>query len=133
MIKDFLSGLAEAATSTLALGAYVVVVAAWAYKVWQTHRIESQAEKILQQFGSDAVRIEALGKLLNGSPPQGLPEKDLMRWADLQIRHRARVLAILAYAFTLIAAIVIIGMAMFHPPEHETRKPPVLVDSEVER
>jgi hypothetical protein len=133
VIKDFLSGLAEAATSTLALGAYVVVVAAWAYKVWQTHRIESQAEKILEQFDTDAARKEALEKFLNASPPQGLPRKDLMRWVVLQSRHRSRVLAIVAYGFTLIAAIIIIGMAMFHPAEHETRKPPVLVDSEVQR
>jgi hypothetical protein len=133
VIKDFLSDLGAAATSTLALAAYVVVVAAWTFKVWQTHKIESHAEKILQQCGSDAARKEVLGILRNGSPPQGLPRKDLMRWAALQSRYRSLGLVILAYGLTLIAAITIIGMAMFHPAEHEMRKPPVLVDSEVER
>ncbi len=64
LIKDFLTHLGEAATSTLALAAYIVVVAAWAFKVWQRHRIEGKAEKIIEQFKSDEARNEALGKLL---------------------------------------------------------------------
>ncbi len=56
-----------------------------------------------------------------------------MRWAALQSRHRSRVLAIVAYAFTLIAAIIIVSMAMFRPAEREIRKPPVLLGSEVEK
>lgn len=54
-----------------------------------------------------------------------------MPWTALQTQCRSRVLAIVAYLSTLIAAIVIISMALFRPVAHEVRKPPVLVDSEV--
>ena len=133
MIEDFLSHLGEAATSTIALAAYAVVVLAWAFRAWLGLRLQGKAEKILAQFGSDDARNDALGKLLGSSPPQGLPKKDLMRWAALQTRHRSRVLAMVAYLSTLTAAIVIIGMALYQPTAQEARKPPVLVDSEVKR
>jgi hypothetical protein len=129
---DFLSRLGEAATSTLALAAYVVVVLAWVFRVWLGYRPENRAEKILGQFDSDAARNEALGKLL-GSSPQRLPRKNLMRWAIVGTQHRSRVLATVAYLSTLVAAIVIIGMALFQPVANEVRKPPVLIDSEVKR
>jgi hypothetical protein len=132
VITDFLSHLGEAATSTIALVAYVVVALAWAFRAWLGHQPQGKAEKILQQFSSDAARNEALGKLLD-SPPQELPRKNLMRWASRQTRYRSRVLAVVAYLATLTAAIVIIGMALFQPVAHEVRKPPVLVDSEVKK
>jgi hypothetical protein len=133
VITDFPGRLGEAATSTLALVAYVVVVLAWVFRVWRWYRLENKAEKILEQFDSDAARNEALGKLLGSSPPRGLPRKNLMQWATDETRHRSRVLATVAYLSTLIAAIVIIGMALFQPIAHEVRKPPVLIDSEVNR
>jgi hypothetical protein len=131
VIKDFLAHLGEAATSTIALVAYVVVAAVWALRVWSGHQLQAKAEKILDQFLSDSARNEALGKLLGNSPPQGLPRKDLMRWTALQTRHRSRVLVMAAYMATLTAAIVITGMALFQPAERELRKPPVLIDSDV--
>lgn len=51
MITDFLTHLGEAATSTIALVAYVVVVLAWAFKVWLGHQLPGKADKILEQFG----------------------------------------------------------------------------------
>ena len=133
MITDFLRHLGDTATSTIALVAYVVVVLAWAFRVWLRHQLQAKAERILEQFDSDAARNEALGKLLGDAPPQGLPRKDLMRWTAIRTRHRSRVLATVAYLCTLTAAIVIIGMALFQPVAHEVRKPPVLVDSEVKK
>lgn len=133
MITDFLGRLGEAATSTLALAAYVVVVLAWVFRVWWRYRLENKAEKILEQFDSDAARNEALGKLLGSSPPQGLPRKDLMEWAIVQTRHRSRVLVTVAYLSTLIAIVVVSGMAWFQPVAHDVRKPPALIDSEVSR
>lgn len=133
MITDFLGRLGEAATSTLALAAYVVVVLAWVFRVWWRYRLENKAEKILEQFDSDAARNEALGKLLGSSPPQGLPRKDLMQWAIVQTRHQSRVLVTVAYLSTLIAIVVVSGMAWFQPVAHDVRKPPVLIDSEVSR
>lgn len=133
MITDFLSRLGEAATSTIALAAYVVVVLAWSFRVWLRHRLQVKIERILEPFGSDAARNEALGKLLGSSPPLGLPKKDLMQWVTLQARLRSQVLATVAYLSTLTAAIVIIGMALFQPVAHEVHKPPVLIDSKVNR
>ena len=133
MITDFLGRLGEAATSTIALAAYVVVVLAWAFSVWQKHQLQSKAEKILEQFDSDAARNEALAKLLRNSPPPGFPKKDLLQWAAQQTRHQSRVLAVVAYLSTLTAAIVIVGMALFKPVAHEVHKPPVLIDSAVQR
>jgi hypothetical protein len=133
VITDFLSHLGAAATSTVALAAYVIVVLAWTFNAWLRHQLQGKAEKILEQFDSDAARNEALGKLLGSHPPPGLPRKDLMRWTLLQSRHRSRILAIVAYLSTLTAAIVIIGMALFQPAAHDVRKPPVLIDSEVKR
>jgi hypothetical protein len=133
VITHFLSHLSEAVTSTIALVAYVVVALAWAFRVWLGHQPQGKAEKILKQFGTDAARNEALGKLLGSSAPQGLPRKNLVRWAAGQTRYRSLVLAVVAYLATLTAAIVIIGMALYQPVPHEVRKPPVLVDSEVKR
>jgi hypothetical protein len=133
VIKDFLGHLGEAATSTIAVAAYVVVILAWALRVWLRHQLQAKAVKILDGFKSDAARNEALGKLLGSSPPAGLAQKDLMRWAALQTRHRSRVLVMAAYLATLTAAIVIVGMAFFQSGTSEVRKPPVLIDSEVQR
>lgn len=133
MIKEFLGHLGTAATSTTALVAYVIVVLVWALRVWLGHQLHTKAEKILEQFGSDnTARNQALGKLLGSSPPSELPRKDVMRWATLQSRHRSRVLVMTAYLATLAAAIVIVGMALFEPNEKDVRKPPVLIDSEIQ-
>jgi hypothetical protein len=132
MMKEFLIHLGEAATSTTALAAYVVVVFAWALKVWLSHQLQGKAEKILRQFESDTARNDALTTLLGSSPPAGLPRKDVMRWAKLQTQHRSRILAVTAYMATLTAAIVIVAIALFQPTEREVRKPPVLIDSVVQ-
>jgi hypothetical protein len=131
MIADFMSHLGDAATSTIALAAYVVVVLAWTFRIWLKQRLQDKAAKILAQFDSDAERNEALDKLLARRPPPGLPRKDLMRWAALQTRHRSRILVVIAYLSTLTAAIVIVGMALFQPTPHEIHRPPVLIDSVV--
>ena len=133
MIADFLGHLGEAATSTAAVAAYIVVVVAWALWVWLRYRLQNKAERILGKLDSDAARNEALRILLGNSPPQGLPRKELMRWSALEARHRSRVLIVVAYLATLTAVIVIVGMALFQPATHEVRKPPVLVESEVRR
>lgn len=130
MIADFLKFLGEAATSTVALAAYVVVVFAWAFKVWVEHQPQGRAEKILEQFGSDAARNEALGKLLG---ERAFRRKDLMRWATLRSRERARIVGAVAYLATLVTAIVIVGMALFKTGTHDMHKPPVLVGSQVHR
>jgi len=131
-MKEFLSHLGEAATSTTALVAYVVAVLAWALKAWLGHQLQGRAEKILRQFESDAARNDALATLLGSSPPAGLPRRDLMRWARLQTQHRSRILAVTAYMATLTAAIVVVGMALFQPSEREASKPPVLIDADVQ-
>lgn len=133
MISDFLSRLGVVATSTIALAGYVVVVVAWTVSAWVRLQPLSNAARILGQFRSDNARTEALGKLLGNDVPQGLRKKDLMSWETQRIRHRSRVLALVAYLSTLITAVVIFGMAAFQPAAHEVRKPPVLVDSEVTR
>lgn len=133
MINDFLSRLGVAATSTIALAGYFVVVVAWTFWAWVRLQPLSNAARILGLFRSDNARTEALGKLLGNDVPQGLRKKDLMSWETQRMRHRSRVLAVVAYVSTLITVVVVFAMAKFQPVAHEVRKPPVLVDSEVTR
>ncbi len=134
MITDFLKHLGDVARSPLAFAGYVLVVFAWCFWMWLRFQLQGKFDKIFTQFDSDAGRNEGLGefgKLVGISPPQGLPRKDLMRWATLQMRHRLRVIATVAYLSTLIAVIVIVCIAKFQPAPPDERKPPVLVDYEV--
>jgi hypothetical protein len=131
VITDFLSHLGEAATSTIALVAYVVVVLAWTLRTWQVHQPMAKIEKLLEQCESDEARLELAGKITGSDPPKGLRKKDLMRWATMHYKHRSRLMAMAAYMATLLTIVIIVGMAFYESRSDDERKPPVLVDTEV--
>jgi hypothetical protein len=131
VITDFLRHLGDAATSTIALVAYIVVILAWALRTWLIHRPMGKIEKLLDQCVSDEARIEMAGKITGSDPPKGLRKKDLLRWVTLHYKHRSRLMATAAYMATLLTIVIIVGMALYQSSGDDERKPPVLVDTEV--
>ena len=132
MFPDFLSHLGEAATSPLAFVGYVVVILSWTFLAWKRMHSLSQVREIIAKYESDDARNEALGKLL-GNQPKGMRQKDLLAWSKQQAAHQTKVLITISYLFTLLALLGVIALAKYRSDLAEERRPPVLVDSEVQR
>lgn len=132
MFPDFLSHLGEAATSPLAFVGYVVVILSWTFLAWKRMHSLSQVREIIAKYESDDARNEALGKLL-GNQPKGMRQKDLLAWSKQQAAHQTKVLITISYLFTLLALLGVIALAEYRSDLAEERRPPVLVDSEVQR
>lgn len=132
-MEEFLMHLGDAAKSTIALVAYVVVIVAWSLRAWLKDQPQRKAEKILAQYGSDAKRTIALKALLGTDPPKGMKKEDILLWVKLQTRYRSRFLLAVAYLSTLVAVVVIVGMALFYPQNTDKVMPPVLIESTVQR
>jgi hypothetical protein len=84
-------------------------------------------------YTSDAERTKAIGRLLGTEPPRGLQGEQILAWAKMQTSYGTRVILVVAYAATLLTAIVIVSMALFRPPDGDAHKAPVLIDTSVER
>jgi hypothetical protein len=132
VFPDFLSHLGEAATSPLAFVGYVVVILSWTFLAWKRMHSLSQVREIIAKYESDDARNEALGKLL-GNQPKGMRQKDLLAWSKQQAAHQTKVLITISYLFTLLALLGVIALAKYRSDLAEERRPPVLVDSEVQR
>jgi hypothetical protein len=132
VFPDFLSHLGEAATSPLAFVGYVVVILSWTFLAWKRMHSLSQVREIIAKYESDDARNEALGKLL-GNQPKGMRQKDLLAWSKQQAAHQTKVLITISYLFTLLALLGVIALAEYRSDLAEERRPPVLVDSEVQR
>jgi hypothetical protein len=132
VFPDFLSHLGEAATSPLAFVGYVVVILSWTFLAWKRMHSLAQVREIIAKYESDDARNEALGKLL-GNQPKGMRQKDLLAWSKQQAAHQTKVLITISYLFTLLALLGVIALAKYRSDLAEERRPPVLVDSEVQR
>ncbi len=132
-MANFLVHIAAAAKSTIALAAYVIVVAAWSLRAWMQYRPQRKAKEILALYSSDAERTRALAELLGNQPPKGLRQKEVLAWVAMQTKQRSRVLWVLAFLVTLITAVIIVAMALFYQPTSEASKPPKMTDVKVIR
>jgi hypothetical protein len=103
---QFLNHLKDTAASPFAFVAYLAVVGAWAYIIIARHRLTTIA-KTLNALPEDR-RAEILLKEYNTTPRKGLS-------AEQWIRARKHVLILVSFLATLIAALAIAGMALFHP------------------
>jgi len=133
VFPDYLSHLGEAATSPLAFVGYVVVILSWTFLMWKRMHSLSQVKEVIGKYESDAARNEALGKLLGNQPPEGTRQKDLLKWSKQQTAHQTIVLITVSYLFTLLALVSVFALAKYRSDLAEERRPPVLVDSEVQR
>jgi hypothetical protein len=130
---DFLSHLGEAAAAPLAFVGYVVVILSWTFLVWKRMRSLSQVREVIGKYESDDARNEALAKLLGDQPPKGMRQKDLLDWSKQQAALQTKVLITVSYLFTLLALVGVFALAKYRSDVAEERRPPVLVDSEVQR
>lgn len=112
-MEPFLNSLKVAATSPLAVVAYVCVVAAWITRIWLVTGPKQRAEHILSKFTDDATRSTALRELLGADPPKGIQKSDIMDWVRIKSSENTRGYLALAYLATLLAIVVIVGMAMY--------------------
>jgi len=133
VFPDFLSHLGEAATSPLAFVSYVVVILSWTFLAWKRMHSLSQIREVIGKYESDDARIKALGKLLGNEPPKGMHQKDLLAWSKQQTAGQTKVLITVSYLFTLLALVSVFALAKYKSDLAEERRPPVLVDSEVQR
>lgn len=133
MFPESLNYLGEAATSALAFVGYVVVVLSWTFLAWRRMHALSQVREVIGKYESDDARNEALGKLLGNQPPKGMRQKDLLAWSKQQTAHQTKVLIAVSYLFTLLALVGVFALAKYRSDLAEERRPPVLVDSEVQR
>jgi hypothetical protein len=133
VFPDFLSHIGEAATSPLAFVGYVVVILSWTFLAWKRMHSLSAVRKVLGQYESDDARNEALGKLLGNAPPKGMHRKDLFAWSKQQTTHQTKVLITISYLLTLLALVGVFALAKYRSDLSDERRPPVLVDSEVQR
>jgi hypothetical protein len=130
---DFLGHLGEAAAAPLAFVGYVVVILSWTFLVWKRMRSLSQVREVIGKYESDDARNEALAKLLGDQPPKGMRQKDLLDWSKQQAALQTKVLITVSYLFTLLALVGVFALAKYRSDVAEERRPPVLVDSEVQR
>jgi hypothetical protein len=133
VFPDFLTHLGEAATSPLAFVGYVVVILSWTFLARKRMHSLSQVREVIGKYDSDDARNEALGKLLGNQPPMGLRQKDLLDWSKDRAAHQTKVLITVSYLFTLLALLGIVALAKYRTDLADERRPPVLVDSEVQR
>ena len=118
----------------LALAAYALAAAAWGLKVWLADKPERDARRILETFRDDGERKSALASLLGQRVPENLTGGQTLTWVKLQNRTRSTAFLLVAYLATLLAGVVVVGMALSEskgPEIHDAQ--PRLLDSSVER
>lgn len=130
-VEALLTGLRDAASSPLALAAYVIVVAAWSAGLWFASQPQRQIDAIQEAYLDDANRLEALRTVLGSEVPVGTPKAHIIKIIQERGKQKARSLLLVAYLATILAIIVITAMAVYRASEGKI--PPKLVGSSVER
>ena len=112
VLQAFLNALPTAATSPYAYAAYVLLLGSWLVSLWLRGQPQRQTEKILAAFRDDAARNAALAKLLGESPPRGLPNDQILEWAQSQTRAKSKTYLLIGYVATLVTIIIIVVVAL---------------------
>jgi hypothetical protein len=128
------SAIRSAASSPLALAAYLVASIAWICNVAFSVMPQWQVAKIISTYESDRERNIALRALLGHDPPAVLRRADAISWTKLKTKERAHFLLWSAYLLTLLAAIIVFALTVYRLTlPHPSDDPPVLINSSVER
>ena len=110
-MQQLIDALPTAATSPLALVAYIVVAGVWLTYAYLRFKPLRKAESILQRFDEDKPRIDALRELTGDAPPAGLKRSEIMQWVRSQSQSRLYVLLLVAYISTLVAFLAVFAIA----------------------
>lgn len=130
----FLDHLKYIASSPLAFVGYALVIFLWGYRYWVINHPKSKLKEILLTFKSDTEKIRAVKLLTGTEPPTGLTGSQILKWYEINNKQKSKSLLLLAYSFTLLTLIVVIGLAFYKSSsKEESHKPPILIDERVNK